>query len=377
VPKPSAHAVVTGFIAAHPLFHRTPQAWIGYSASSAPDLRALFSREPSWNFQEYSAVSHAAWWERFFASGIIGELESCGLWRDGRLDCDPERVGVCFSSSKGRPALLEKTREYSWGFACDWAARAVLKISDARGKTLAPVAACAGGTHAIAVATQWIEDGLCDVVLCGALEAELAPMVLAGYRSLGALSGSGVMRPFDAARDGFVPGSGGALLVLESQEHAQRRNAKIRARVAGWSLGCDATSLTAMEPSGDPIARQMDFALNGASVDYLNAHGTATHLNDEIEARAIGKVLGAQIPISSTKPLTGHLLGAAGAVEAVLSLLAMEQNFVPPNLNLDNVDEACGGVLLPQSGMDKKIERVMSLSYGFGGHIGTLVLEKA
>jgi 3-oxoacyl-[acyl-carrier-protein] synthase II len=370
---------VTGFCAAHPLLQCDPAAWIEYSARRTPDLRALFSAEAGAATAEYSAVRDTAWWERFFACGIIGELERTGWRRDEAWRIEPQRVAVCLATSKGRPAQLEKQAEYSFDYAPDWAARAVAKLTGARGKVGCPVAACASGAHAIALAAQWIEDDLCDVVLCGAVEAELAPLVLAGYRSLGALSTRGAMRPFDAARDGFVPASGAACLILESEASAKQRGAQIRARIGGWSLRCDATSQTAMEPSGKTIRRAIEDALQRArveGVDYINAHGTATRRNDTLEARAIRAALGGEVAVSSTKALTGHLLGAAGAVEAVLCLLAMEQSFAPPNGNLENVDAECAPLNLLKSGRAMTIERALSLSYGFGGHIGVLLLEK-
>jgi 3-oxoacyl-[acyl-carrier-protein] synthase II len=381
-------AVVTGFCAAHPLLNRAPAPWMEYSSARPPALRALFESELLVGTREYSHVAGESWWTRFFGAkesplGIIGELQNAGLWRDGKLQIDVSRVGVCFSSSKGRPALLEnlcaeKSGEYLLRGTCDWAAREILKRSGARGKTGCPVAACASGAHAIILGAQWIEDGLCDAVICGALEAELAPIVLAGYRSLGALSTRGVMRPFDEARDGFVPASGGACLILENENSARARNAKLWGLVGGYSMKCDATSLTGMDTAGVTITCAMRNALPCASthpLHYINAHGTATRQNDEIEARAIRKMFGDSVPVSSTKALTGHLLGAAGAVEAVLCLLAMEQKCAPPNLNLENADIACAGLDLPKQARAMKIGRALSLSYGFGGHIGVLCLS--
>jgi 3-oxoacyl-(acyl-carrier-protein) synthase len=370
-------AVVTGFHAAHPLLQSTPTGWTEYSAANVPDLRALFSESSEAENAEYSGTCEASWWERFFACGIIGELERTGWKREGEWQTDPQRVAVCFSSSKGRPAQLEKQREYSFDFAPQWAAVEIAKATGATGKFGCPVAACASGAHAIALAAQWIEDDLCDVAICGAVEAELAPLILAGYRSLGALSTRGVMKPFDESRDGFVPGEGGACLILESRQSAEKRGAKVWAQVSGWSLFCDATSQTGMMASGETISRAIENALHRAnveSVDYVNAHGTATHLNDEIEARAIGNSLGSAVPVSSTKALTGHLLGAAGAVEAVLSILAMQQSFAPPNLNLETIDPSCEKIDLLKDGREAEINSALSLSYGFGGHIGVLLL---
>jgi 3-oxoacyl-[acyl-carrier-protein] synthase II len=187
------------------------------------------------------------------------------------------------------------------------------------------------------------------------------------------------MRPFDQGRDGFVPNVGVGCLVLENAERAQLRGATIYGFLDGWAMNTDATHMTAMCPSGASIARSIELSMRRAhvqSVDYINAHGTATHLNDQTEARGIVSALGKSVPVSSTKPLTGHLLGAAGAVEAVISLLALRENFIPPTLNLHNQDPECYLDCVPNVGRERVLERVLSLNYGFGGHIGTLLFSK-
>ena len=228
---------------------------------------------------------------------------------------------------------------------------------------------------------QWQQA---QVVFAGAVEKDLNPLLEAGYKQIGALSKSKIMRPFDKRRDGFVPSSGIALLILENEEHARKRGAKIYGYVTGYDMGADATSLTGMNPSGASIARAMERALKRAGnpqIDYINAHGTATPLNDAIESRAIKSVFGNSVPVSSTKPLTGHLLGAAGAVEAVICLQAMRENWAPPTLNLEEADDECDLDYIPVTpdscGRDLPLQSVMSLNYGFGGHIGVLIFEKA
>ncbi len=395
-PTSNSRALVSGFCAAHAQMNAGRDAWREYSQSDIPELRALFDVQAQ-NQTDFITATNDAWWERFCTYGIIRALEEAGLWRKNRLTIDSARVGICFSSSKGQPALWEKSLSQNGSFFdvsffdssvfgvsifaehCDWALRAIARATGATGKRACPVAACASGAHAIALGAQWIEDGVCDVVICGAIEAEIADLVLAGYKNLGALSVQKIMRPFDAARDGFVPAPGAACLILESENLAHKRGAKNFGVISGWSFLSDASSMTGLEKSGDSIARAMQDALHRAgstpSVDYVNAHGTATKMNDEIEARAIAKTLGAHTPTSSTKPVTGHTLGAAGAIEAVLCLIAMQQDFAPPNLNLEKQDADCKIEIL-QTGREAKIEAALSLSYGFGGHIGVLLLEK-
>lgn len=290
------------------------------------------------------------------------------------LTPDKSRIGVCFTSSKGDLNRLQSGID---GATPDAQGALLARRFDAQGKFGAPNAACASGAHAITLGAQWIEDGDADLVLAGAIEPPQHPMVTAAYRNMGALSKSGVMRPFDARRDGFVAGCGGGFLVLENENLARARGAEICGFVSGWSLKCDATHMTQMAPGGATIERAIEDAVRRAGhpkIDYVNAHGTAT-LNDITEARALNAVFGKSVAVSSTKPLTGHLLGAAGAVEAVLCLEAMRQGWAPPTLNLDEVDEEIELDLVTKLGRALPVGAALSLNYGFGGHIGALVFE--
>jgi 3-oxoacyl-[acyl-carrier-protein] synthase II len=311
------------------------------------------------------------------------ELARIGLTDKNGLLLDPERVAISFSSSKGelmRWHSDDVPRDNSFlAWTPDAAARAVSTRIGAKGATFSPVAACATGAHSLAVGAQHIQDGYADVVVSGAIEAGLTPLVIAGYAQLGALSRSGTMRPFDRNRDGFVPREGIALMVLESEASARARGAEVLGWISGWSMHADATSMTAMSPAGDTVARAIEAAIRRASypqVDYINAHGTATTLNDIMESCAIKSVFGNSVASSSTKALSGHWLGAAGALEAVLCLQAMREGFLPPTLNLEEPDDECDGDFVPNIGRDASINCALSLSYGFGGHIGALVLEK-
>ncbi|MBW3638140.1 MAG: hypothetical protein KY445_16975, partial [Armatimonadetes bacterium] len=215
-----------------------------------------------------------------------------------------ERRAVCFGSSKGAvsswPAWVDGESK-SWPF-CDGDARAMAAFAMAHGAVLSPVAACATASHALALGAGLIGSHQADIVLAGASEAPQDELLLAAYRNMGALSRSGVMRPFDSRRDGFVAASGGGLLLLESEEHARNRGAKIHGFLSGWSLKCDASHMTSMSPGGASIARAIEDALGRAGnpeIQYINAHGTAT-VNDGVESRGIASVFGTRVPLSST-----------------------------------------------------------------------------
>jgi len=301
---------------------------------------------------------------------------------------DPEQLAVVIGSSKGAPHRIFSWMEQGnrggaddapWTWSGDWPALRVAELTGARGPCLAPAAACASGGHALALAAQLLRDGRADAVLAGSTEVGLSGPILAGYRRLGALSKTGVMRPFDRRRDGFVPNSGAGVFLLEREESARARGAGILGYLTGWSLLADATHLTALCPSGESIGRAIRGALRRAgreSVDYVNAHGTATRVNDVTEARGIAGALGTAVPVSSTKGLTGHLLGAAGSVEAALCVLAMREGFAPPTVGLEERDEAGDLDYIPLQGRVMPLASVLSLNYGFGGHIGALVFER-
>jgi hypothetical protein len=303
-----------------------------------------------------------------------------------RLKVDPESVGVSFSASKGFwPQRLEEQffDVVDW-LCCDGAARDLARSLGSQGPVMSPVAACATGACSIALGAGWIRDGRCDIVLAGAVERPAEPLVAAGYAQLGALSPSNSVRPFDARRDGFSFNSGMGFLVLEDAGAARARGAEIFAYLAGQALGCDATALLSLDPSGDSIARLSRQVLAGAPhapVDYINAHGTATVLGDEIEARALRTLFdGTPAVASSTKGLTGHLMGAAGAVEAALCVQALAEGFAPPNLGLEEVGAGCEfSWLAPAHGESwraRELKRALSLSYGFGGHTAALLFDK-
>lgn len=261
-----------------------------------------------------------------------------------------------------------------------------------RGPNYSVVSACASSTHAIIDATNLIRLGKADVFITGGSEAAINPPGVGGFGAMMALSTrnddpQGASRPFDKERDGFVMGEGAGVLILEELEHAQRRGAKIYAEVAGTGMTGDAHHLTAPHPEGLGAAKVMQLALEEAGVrpedvDYVNVHGTSTPLGDVAEIKALESVFGesvyGKVSISSTKSMTGHLLGAAGAVEALACLFAMQKGIVPPTINLKNVDEAIDPRidLTPNKAKERKVNCVLSNTFGFGGHNSSIVFKR-
>ena len=250
------------------------------------------------------------------------------------------------------------------------------------------VTACAGGTNAIGDAFHRIRDGYEDVMLCGGTEACITEIGIGGFTSMRALhTGNDPKRasiPFDKDRSGFVMGEGAAVLILEEEEHAKKRGAKIYGEVVGYGTNCDANHITAPLEDGSMAAKCLTLALNDANVkpeeiDYINAHGTSTHLNDSGETKAIKLAFSEhakKLMVSSTKSMTGHLLGAAGAVEAGFSVLALKDGFVPATIGYENFDEECDLDIVPNVGRNKDIKYAVSNSLGFGGHNACLVFKK-
>jgi len=258
-----------------------------------------------------------------------------------------------------------------------------------RGPNLCHVSACATGAHAIGESLRMIERGDADVVLAGGSEAPLVPLAVAGFAAMRALSvrnsePARASRPFDVDRDGFVMAEGAGVVVLEALEHARARGARIRAEVRGYAATADAAHLALPLEDGGGARRCMELALADAALEpsdvgYVNAHATSTPAGDEVEARAIRSVFGAcarRLPVSSTKSATGHMLGAAGAVEAIFSVLALETGWLPPTLNLDHPDPACELDHVAHKPRRSDVRVAISNSFGFGGTNATLVLER-
>ncbi len=271
----------------------------------------------------------------------------------------------------------------------DIAAGRVAMFFNFKGPNFATVSACASGAHAIGVSARSIQHGEVDLVIAGGTESCITPLGLAGFCSMKALSTRNdepekASRPFDKERDGFVMAEGAGILVLEEMERAVKRGAKIYAELAGYGASADAYHVTAPDPEGVGMALAMEAALEDAGlasgeIDYINAHGTSTTWNDLVETRAIKKVFeekADQIPTSSTKSMTGHMLGAAGAVELAFCCLAMRDGIAPPTINYENPDPECGLDYVPNKARPVAVKAALSNSFGFGGHNACLVIRK-
>lgn len=257
-----------------------------------------------------------------------------------------------------------------------------------QGPNYAPVSACATSAHAIGEAWRMIREGDADIFLAGGSEAAIVPLGIGGFAAMKALSTRNdapekASRPFDKARDGFVMGEGAGVLVLEELEHARQRGARIYGEVAGYGLTADAYHMTSPLPEGEGAQRCMRMALNKAGiapeqVDYINAHGTSTSVGDVCETKAIKGLFGdhaKKLSVSSSKSMTGHLLGAAGAVESVVCTLAIQNSLVPPTINLDDPDEQCDLDYTAHTAKERPIRIALNNSFGFGGHNASLVLK--
>ncbi len=322
---------------------------------------------------------------------------------DARLDqVDPYRVGVIIASGIGGVITLEQElrKMVAHGpekvspflvpmMIPDMAAGAVAMKYGFKGPNFCVVSACASATNAIGEAFRMIQRGDADVIVTGGAEAPLTPLAVAGFSNMRALSTRNdephrASRPFDAERDGFVMGEGAGIVVLESLDHARRRGARIYAEITGYGATEDAHHITAPHPEGEGAYRSMQLALASAGlqpeeIDYINAHGTSTPLNDKIETLAIKRLFGEhayKIPISSTKSMIGHLLGASGGAEFIATVLSVYHQRVHPTRNLEHPDPECDLDYVPEGAREVSIRHALTNSFGFGGHNATLVVSR-
>jgi 3-oxoacyl-[acyl-carrier-protein] synthase II len=270
----------------------------------------------------------------------------------------------------------------------DMASGQVSMMIGAKGPNFSTVSACATGTDSIGEALEMIRRGRADVVIAGGTEAAVCEIGVAGFNACMALSTrnddpQAASRPFDTGRDGFVLGEGAGLVVLESLEHAEKRGANVLAELAGYGASSDAHHVTQPHPEGEGAARAMKWAIEDAklvpeNVDYINAHGTSTPLNDKFETIAVKRMYGDHaynLKMSSTKSMTGHLLGAAGGIEAAFSVLAIKEGIIPPTINIDDPDPECDLDYVANTAVKQDVNVAMSNSLGFGGHNASLVFK--
>jgi len=317
-------------------------------------------------------------------------------------NADPERTGVIIGSGIGglgtweeqHATLLEKGHKRVSPFfipmmIANMASGYVSMLTGAKGPNTTIVTACATGSHSIGDSARIIERGDADVMICGGAEATIRMVGMTGFCALRAMSTRNdeperASRPFDVDRDGFVMGEGSGVLVLESLEHALQRGARIYAEVIGYGMSADAHHMTDPAPGGEGAVRCMrmairDAGIEAADIDYINAHGTSTPVGDKSEIAAIKTVFGehaSSVMVNSTKSMTGHLLGAAGGLEAIISALVIGHGVVPPTINVDNQDPECDLDVVPNEARQAKVDIAMSNSFGFGGHNATLILKR-
>ena len=333
-------------------------------------------------------------WDRFCKFGVVAAKQAIA---DSGLHIDEgnaSRIGVIIGSGVGGLLTMEtqahvlnekgpgRVSPFTVPMMIPNMATGLAAIAlGAKGPSSAVATACAAGSNAIGDAYRLLQLGKADVMVCGGAEAGITPLGVAGFASAKALSfrnddPTTASRPFDAERDGFVIGEGSGVLVLETLEHAKSRGATIHAEIVGYGMTCDAHHITSPTPGGVGGAEAIRLALREGklepnSVDYINAHGTSTPANDSNETTAIKSALGArahQIPVSSTKSMTGHLLGGSGGIEAVACVLALRHGMVPPTINYANPDPACDLDYVPNTAREQKLDVVLSNSFGFGGH---------
>jgi len=338
-------------------------------------------------FTQYAlAAAKQAWQDAGLADGgadpeRVAVMVGNGI---GGKEVDEEGYHTLFERGPGRlsPMLIPK-------LIANEAAGNISIALKAKGAAHTVVTACASGTDALGMALDMIRAGRADVIIAGGTEATITEYCVGGFCSMKALSTKyndtpeKACRPFDAGRDGFVMAEGAAMLILETEAHAKARNARVYAEFAGYGASGDAYHLTAPDPEAAGAVRAIKAALKDAGlgiedVDYVNAHGTSTPLNDPMETKAIKAVFGEharRLKVSSTKSMTGHLLGAAGAIEAAICALAIRDGFYPPTINNENPDPECDLDVVPNKGVQGPIRAAISTSLGFGGHNGVIALK--
>lgn len=404
--------VITGMGIISPVGNTIPDAWANILAGRSGvgtitrfDASAFASRiageVKDFDVTDYLSVKDARRMDVFIHYGMAAAIQAV---KDAGIEAgqDAERIGVNIGSGIGGLSMIEGTHDayHSGGprkispffipsTIINMIAGNLSIMFGFKGPNLAIVTACTTATHCIGDSSRMIEYGDADVMVAGGAESCVTPLAIGGFASARALSTRNdapetASRPWDKDRDGFVLGEGAGILVLEEMEHAKRRGAKIYAELAGFGMSADAYHMTAPAEDGEGAARCMTNALkiagvNATEVDYINAHGTSTPLGDIAETTAVKRCFGdhaKQLVVNSTKSMTGHLLGAAGGVEAIFSALAVYHQVSPPTINIFDQDPQCDLDYVANAAREMKISVAMSNSFGFGGTNGTLIFRK-
>lgn len=340
--------------------------------------------------------------DRFAQFAVAASKQALADARLEITDLNAEQVGIAIGTGVGGIKVMEDQQEVYLTkgpsrcspfmvpmMIANMAAGLTAIQTGAKGPNSCAVTACAAGSNAVGDAFRLVQGGYAQAMICGGTEAAVTPLAVAGFAAARALSTRNddpahASRPFDRDRDGFVIGEGCGILILEELEHALSRGARIYAEIIGYGMTCDAYHMTAPVPGGAGAARCIQLALKDAGitpaqVSYINAHGTSTPANDPTETQAIKTALGKtayQVAVSSTKSMTGHLLGGSGGIEAVATTLAIAHDQIPPTINLENPDEGCDLDYVPNHSRQQTVEVALSNSFGFGGHNVTLVFQK-
>ena len=403
--------VITGMGTVNPLANNVQDSWqaakegkcgIGFITQyDTANQKVKIAGEVKINPEDYLDKKEARRMDRFTQLAMIAAKEAMEDCQIDWANTDTSRMGVIFSSGIGGLSTIENehNRGLERGFdkvspffipmaIVNMAAGQIAIAYGLKGMCTAVVTACASSSNAIGDAFHYVRDGYADVMVAGGAEGCVTPLAIGGFTAMKALAVTEDLNrasiPFDKERHGFVLGEGAGVLVLEEYEHALARGAKIYGEIIGYGATCDAYHITAPQPEGEGAANAMKMAVDDGQialeqVDYINAHGTSTPLNDKGEIAAIKKVFGEKakdLLISSTKSMTGHLLGASGAMEAIFTVLSLKEGFVLPTINYKVPDEECDLDIVPNVGRQIAIKYALSSSLGFGGHNASLLFKR-
>ncbi|NJL38447.1 MAG: beta-ketoacyl-ACP synthase II [Leptolyngbyaceae cyanobacterium RM2_2_4] len=405
--------VVTGLGAVTPIGNTLAEYWEGL-LSGRNGIGPITLFDPSrhdcriagevrgFDPHDYMDRKDAKRMDRFAQFGLAASKQAIADAKFVINDLNAEQVGVIIGTGIGGLKVLEDQQEVYLTRGPDRCSPFMIPMmianmaagltaihTGAKGPNSCPVTACASGSNAVGDAFRLVQRGYAQAMICGGTEAAVTPLSLAGFAAARALSTRNddpahACRPFDRDRDGFVMGEGSGILLIEELEHALSRNARIYAEIVGYGMTCDAYHMTNIAPEGEGAARAISLCLKDASltpeqVSYINAHGTSTPVNDPNETTAIKTVLGEhayQVAVSSTKSMTGHLLGGSGGIESVAAVLAVANDQLPPTINLENPDPKCDLDYVANQSRPQAVEVALSNSFGFGGHNVTLAFKK-